>query len=89
MFTPQLTGITIHPVKSLDGVDVSEISVLDQGALSNDRRWRLVDDEGQVVNAKRQAKIQQIRSTYEIFPSTDGISPVSYTHLTLPTILLV
>jgi hypothetical protein len=74
LFTPQLTGITIYPVKSLDGVDVSEISVLDQGALSNDRRWRLVDDEGQVVNAKRQSKIQQIRSTYEIFPSTDGIS---------------
>jgi len=50
---PTLDLITLYPVKSLDGVDVPEAHVLPSGALEHDRRWRLVDMEGRVVNAKR------------------------------------
>ncbi len=66
LFKPQLTGITIYPVKSLDGVAVSEASVLQQGGLANDRRWRLVDEENQVINAKRSPALHTIRAEYEL-----------------------
>ncbi len=60
-----LTQITIYPIKSLDGkiVDRSKISL--GGALEFDRRWAIVDDRGKVVNAKRTAKIHQIRSRFK------------------------
>ncbi|NDC55027.1 MAG: molybdenum cofactor biosysynthesis protein, partial [Planctomycetia bacterium] len=50
---PTLDRITLYPVKSLDGIDVETARVLPSGALEHDRRWRLVDLDGRVVNAKR------------------------------------
>ena len=67
LFKPQLTGITIYPVKSLDGIAVSEAIVLQQGSLANDRRWRLVDEENQVINAKRIPELHTIRAEYEFY----------------------
>ena len=63
---PTLDRITIYPVKSLDGLDVAECRVLECGALENDRRWRLVDLDGQVVNAKRTARFHLIRAEYDL-----------------------
>ena len=63
---PTLTGITIYPVKSLDGLSLSESLVLPCGALANDRRWRLVDAEGQVVNSKRTARFHVIRAGFDL-----------------------
>ena len=63
---PHLSGITIYPVKSLDGLALSEATVLPSGALMHDRRWRLVDGEGAVVNAKKNARFHGIRATFEI-----------------------
>jgi uncharacterized protein len=63
---PILTQIVIYPIKSLDGkiVDRSQISV--GGALEFDRRWAIVDNRGKVVNAKRTAKIHQLRSQFDV-----------------------
>ena len=58
---PTLDLITLYPVKSLDGVEVEEARVLPSGGLENDRRWRLVDMEGRVVNAKRTPLCHAIR----------------------------
>lgn len=63
---PYLSGITIYPVKSLDGIGLQEVSVLPCGALLNDRRWRLVDIEGDVVNAKKNVRFHAIRSTFHL-----------------------
>ena len=63
---PYLSGITIYPVKSLDGLGLTEATVLPNGALMHDRRWRLVDDEGAVVNAKKNARFHAIRSSFQI-----------------------
>ena len=63
---PHLAGITIYPVKSLDGMSLSEATVLPSGALMHDRRWRLVDAEGAVVNAKRNTRFHGIRATFGI-----------------------
>lgn len=58
--------ITLYPVKSLDGVNVAEARVLPSGALENDRRWRLVDMEGRVVNAKRTPLCHAIRAEFAL-----------------------
>ncbi|MBT3210868.1 MAG: hypothetical protein HOK57_02435 [Planctomycetaceae bacterium] len=63
---PYLSGITIYPVKSLDGMSLLESAVVPCGALLHDRRWRLVDAEGRVVNAKKFARIHTIRARFEI-----------------------
>lgn len=59
---PTLDRITIYPVKSLDGVHVETATVLPGGPLEHDRRWRLVDMEGRVVNAKRLPLLHAVRA---------------------------
>ncbi|MEI6240658.1 MAG: MOSC N-terminal beta barrel domain-containing protein [Planctomycetia bacterium] len=63
---PTLDRITLYPVKSLDGVDVEEAHVLPSGSLEHDRRWRLIDMEGRVVNAKRTAAFHPIRAEFDL-----------------------
>ncbi|WP_310488369.1 MOSC N-terminal beta barrel domain-containing protein [Chamaesiphon sp. VAR_69_metabat_338] len=62
---PKLTQIVIYPVKSLDGIVVDRAQISTGGALEFDRRWAIVDAGGKVVNAKRTAKIQQLRSQFD------------------------
>jgi uncharacterized protein YcbX len=64
--SPCLTGITIYPIKSLDGHDVAEALVLPGAGLANDRRWRLVDMEGRVLNAKRTPLFHAIRAAFDL-----------------------
>lgn len=61
-----LGRITLYPVKSLDGTDVDSARVQPGGSLELDRRWRLVDTEGRVVNAKRTAAFHRIRAEYDL-----------------------
>ena len=61
---PYLSGVTIYPLKSLDGLSLIKATVLPCGALANDRRWRLVDSEGRVVNAKRTARFDKVRAEF-------------------------
>jgi hypothetical protein len=63
---PTLDRITIYPVKSLDGVDVGTATVLPGGALEHDRRWRFVDMEGRIVNAKRLAILHAVRAEFAL-----------------------
>jgi uncharacterized protein len=63
---PTLAQITIFPVKSLDGVSVDRVQISPGGALAFDRRWEIVDERGKVVNAKRTAKIQMLRSQFDL-----------------------
>jgi hypothetical protein len=63
---PTLDQITIYPVKSLDGLELVECGVLASGALENDRRWRLVDMDGRVLNAKRSPLFSAIRAEYDL-----------------------
>jgi uncharacterized protein len=76
-----LTQIVIYPIKSLDGmvVDRSQISI--GGTLEFDRRWAIVDASGKVVNAKRTAKIQQLRSQFELVSKGSESDRRSIIHL--------
>ena len=83
---PTLDQITIYPVKSLDGVDLVECRVLHSGALENDRRWRLVDMDGRVVNAKRSPLFSAIRAEYDLDDRmiTLWVDPAAITAKALP-----
>lgn len=63
---PTLEKITIYPIKSLDGAIVNSAQISTGGALMFDRRWAIVDGDGKVVNAKRTAKIHQLRSQFDL-----------------------
>jgi uncharacterized protein YcbX len=59
---PRLARIVIYPVKSLDGVPVSEARVLPSGALEHDRQWALFDAQGKWINGKRTPQIHRLRT---------------------------
>lgn len=61
---PSLARITVYPIKSLDGCDVTDAAVLPSGALANDRRWAIVDAQSRLINGKRTPAVHQIRSSY-------------------------
>lgn len=63
---PTLDRITIYPVKSLDGVTVDEAIMPPAGGIEHDRRWRLVDAEGRVINAKQEPLLLAVRAAVDI-----------------------
>ncbi len=59
-----LGRIWVFPIKSLDGVSMESACLTAGGALAHDRAFAIVDADGRVVNAKRTARIQGIRSAF-------------------------
>jgi uncharacterized protein YcbX len=64
--TAVLLRITIYPIKSFDGVELSDVKVLEGGALANDRRFALVDSLGRFVNGKRTAAVHRVRAEFDL-----------------------
>jgi uncharacterized protein YcbX len=83
---PTLDRITIFPVKSLDGLDVEEARVLESGGLEHDRRWRLVDMDGRVLNAKRSPLFHAIRAEFDLDERlvTLGVDPAAIAAAAFP-----
>ncbi len=61
---PYLKSIYIYPIKSLDGVALTQATILDGGALKHDREFALLEQNGHFVNGKRYPQIHKIRSTF-------------------------
>jgi uncharacterized protein YcbX len=61
---PRLTRIQLHPIKSLDPIEVPEARIGPNGGLECDRAWALYTVDGRWVNAKRTAVIHRIRAAY-------------------------
>jgi uncharacterized protein len=61
---PRLTCIRLHPIKSLDPVDVREARIGPGGGLEHDRAWALFSVDGKWVNGKRTAAMHLIRAAY-------------------------
>lgn len=62
--TPFLARITVYPIKSLDGVNVTTARILASGALEHDRSFAMVDKKGRFVNGKRTPQIHLLRTTF-------------------------
>ena len=63
---PHLSHIFVFPIKSLDGVSVTQTTILPGGSLAHDREFVIVDRAGKWVNGKCTAKIHQIRSQFKL-----------------------
>ena len=63
---PVLDAIWIYPIKSLDGVSLSQARLLPNGALRGDREFSIVDESGRYVNGKRTARIHQLRANFNL-----------------------
>jgi uncharacterized protein len=61
---PRLSLIRLHPIKSLDPVQVNEARIGPGGGLEHDRAWALYSTDGQWVNGKRTAAVHPIRAAY-------------------------
>jgi uncharacterized protein len=70
--TPHLTGIRLHPIKSLDPISVNEASIGPNGGLEFDRVWALYSLDGKWINGKRAPAIHLIRATYK--PDLSSVS---------------
>src|SRR5690606_741849 len=50
--TGRLGRITVFPIKSLDGVSAEEVRVRGGAGLERDREYRMVGEDGEVLNTK-------------------------------------
>lgn len=61
---PRIARLRLYPIKSLDPVEVSQVTITAGGSLQHDRAFRLVDDQGRVINGKRTAQVHRIRAKF-------------------------
>ena len=61
---PRLANIRLHPIKSLDPLQVKEARIGPGGGLEFDRIWALYSADGQCVNGKRTAAVHLIRAAF-------------------------
>lgn len=61
-----ISRINVYPIKSFPGVAVASCSVLKSGALSWDRRYALVEPNGDYVNLKRVPELHEIRADFQL-----------------------
>src|SRR5438552_3560832 len=62
--SPRLANIRLHPIKSLDPVQVKEARIGPGGGLEFDRVWALYSADGQWINGKRTAAVHLIRAAF-------------------------
>ncbi len=63
---PDLARIDVHPIKALDPTAVERATVARSGALAPDRRYAIVDDDGDYVNGKRAAALHRIGTEFDL-----------------------
>jgi uncharacterized protein len=61
----ELTRLFIYPLKSAQGIEVASAQVMERG-LEHDRRFMLVDPDGNLVTARQQAKLLMVATRIEL-----------------------
>ncbi len=63
---PYLARILIYPIKALDGIALTQATVLQSGALKYDRQFAIFDEQGRFVNGKRNPQVHLLRTSYDL-----------------------
>lgn len=63
-YQPKLASIRLHPIKSLDPVEVREARIGPNGGLEFDRVWALHSSDGRLITGKRIPAVHFIRAEY-------------------------
>ncbi|MBZ5701491.1 MAG: MOSC N-terminal beta barrel domain-containing protein [Acidobacteriia bacterium] len=86
-YQAQLGKIRLHPIKSLDPVEVREARIGPNGGLEFDRAWALHTADGRWLNGKRTPLIHHIRA--EFAPDIAAVTLSSHApHRALPPVTL-
>ena len=64
LLIPRLARIQIHPIKTLDPVEVQSATIGPAGSLQFDRAWAVHSLDGRIVSATRVSAMHLIRATY-------------------------
>lgn len=67
---PRLAKIIVFPIKSFDGIEVTESGFVASGALRNDRRFALRNGDGKLLNAKRSEAMHRLRAEFDLAGET-------------------
>ncbi|MFC6905962.1 MOSC domain-containing protein [Halalkalicoccus tibetensis] len=62
---PRLARISLFPIKSLDAFEPERATITPVGPIAGDRRYAMVDAEGEYVNGKRTAAVHRLRASYD------------------------
>jgi uncharacterized protein YcbX len=62
---PRLARIQIHPIKSLDPVEVQAATIGSAGSLEFDRAWAVCSLDGRIVSATRAPAMHLVRASYD------------------------
>lgn len=62
---PRLARISLFPIKSLDAFEPKRAIITPAGPIAGDRRYAMVDSEGEYVNGKRTAAVHRLRASYD------------------------
>ncbi|MCL7418270.1 MAG: MOSC N-terminal beta barrel domain-containing protein [Halalkalicoccus sp.] len=61
---PRLARISLFPIKSLDAFEPERAEITPSGPIAGDRRYAMVDSEGEYVNGKRTPAVHRLRAHY-------------------------
>ncbi|MEP7264732.1 MAG: MOSC N-terminal beta barrel domain-containing protein [Bacteroidota bacterium] len=62
---PAISGITIYPIKSLDGVSLQKAQITEGGCLLHDREYAMSDAEGNFIIGKSNSLVHTLRSSID------------------------
>ncbi|MDQ2096653.1 MAG: MOSC N-terminal beta barrel domain-containing protein [Tychonema bourrellyi B0820] len=68
-----VASIHIYPVKSLDGISVSQATILASGALKGDRSFAICDDQGEFVSSQRHNGTCFLRLSFNVSNNIVGL----------------
>ena len=63
---PALARIAVYPVKSFDPAHPTTVTVRADGGLAHDRRYAIVDADGEYLNGKRTPAVHRIRTEFDL-----------------------
>lgn len=70
---PTLRHIWVYPIKSLDPLALEQVRITPGGSLQHDRRWGMVNAQGEWLNGKRDPRVHGLRAHFTL--ETDEITP--------------
>lgn len=63
---PIIHAITIYPIKSLDGIELTRATISRGGCLLHDREYALFDEVGNYVIGKTNPLVHSLRTTFDL-----------------------
>lgn len=62
---PRLARISLFPIKSLDAYEPERATITPAGPIEGDRRYAMVDGDGEYVNGKRTPNVHRLHASYD------------------------